>query len=48
MLALSDFKIEKLQEAANYFRACAAIKSPYQQLAATNLARMKTQYTGIK
>jgi tetratricopeptide (TPR) repeat protein len=48
MLALSDFKLEKLQEAANYFRACAALKSPYQQMAATNLARMKTQYTGIK
>ena len=48
MLALSDFKLEKLQEAANYFRACAAVKSPYQQLATTNLARMKTQYTGIK
>jgi hypothetical protein len=48
MLALSDFKLEKLQEAANYFRACAALKSPFQQMAATNLARMKTQYTGIK
>jgi lipopolysaccharide biosynthesis regulator YciM len=48
MLALSDFKLEKLQEAANYFRACAALKSPYQQMAATNLTRMKTQYTGIK
>ena len=48
MLALSDFKLEKVQEAAGYFRACAAIKSPYQQLAATNLARLKTQYTGVK
>jgi hypothetical protein len=48
MLALSDFKIEKIQDAANYFRACAAIKSPYQQLATTNLARLKTQYTGLK
>ncbi len=48
MLALSDFKLQKLQEAANYFRACAAIKSPYQQLATTNLAKLKSQYTGIK
>jgi lipopolysaccharide biosynthesis regulator YciM len=48
MLALSNFKLEKPQEAANYFRACAAIKSPFQQMASTNLARMKTQYTGIK
>jgi len=48
MLAMSNFKTEKMQEAANYFRACAALKSPYQQLATTNLARIKTQYTGIK
>jgi tetratricopeptide (TPR) repeat protein len=48
MLAISNFKLEKPQEAANYFRACAAIKSPYQQLATTNLARVKTQYTGVK
>jgi hypothetical protein len=48
MLGLSDFKLDKVQEAANYFRACAALKSPYQQLATTNLARIKTQYTGVK
>jgi tetratricopeptide (TPR) repeat protein len=48
MLALSDFKLDKIQEAATYFRACAAIKSPYQQLATTNLAKLKTQYTGVK
>jgi tetratricopeptide (TPR) repeat protein len=48
LLALSNFKLEKPQEAANYFRACAAIKSPFQQLATTNLARVKSQYTGIK
>jgi hypothetical protein len=48
MLALSDFKLEKVQEAANFFRACAAVKSPYQQLATTNLQRLKTQYTGVK
>ena len=48
MLALSNYKLEKPQEAANYFRACAAVKSPFQQMATTNLARLKTQYTGIK
>jgi hypothetical protein len=48
MLAMSNFKLDKPQEAANYFRACAASKSPYQQLATTNLARLKTQYTGIR
>ena len=48
MLAMSNFKLEKPQEAANYFRSCAAVKSPYQQLATSNLARIKTQYTGVK
>jgi hypothetical protein len=48
MLALSNFKLDKPQEAANYFRACSALKSPFQQMATTNLARLKTQYTGIK
>ena len=48
MLAMSNFKLDKPQEAAGYFRSCAALKSPYQQLATTNLARLKTQYTGIK
>jgi len=48
MLAMSNFKLDKPQEAANYFKACAAVKSPYQQLSATNLARLKTQYTGFK
>ena len=48
LLALSDFKLEKPQEAANFFRACAAIKSPFQQLATTNLARVKSQYSGVK
>jgi hypothetical protein len=48
MLALSNFKLDKPQEAANYFRACSAMKSPFQQMATTNLARLKTQYTGIK
>ena len=48
LLALSNFKLDKPQEAANYFRACAAIKSPFQQLATTNLARVKSQYTGVK
>ena len=48
LLALSNFKLDKPQDAANYFRACAAIKSPFQQLATTNLARVKSQYTGIR
>ncbi len=53
LLALSDYRLasgspEKAQEAANYFRACAAIKSNYQTTAATNLKRIMTEYHGIK
>ena len=48
LLALSNFKLDKPQEAADFFRACAAIKSPFQTLAATNLKRLQTQYRGIK
>ena len=34
MLALSNFKLRQArQEAANYFRACAAMKSPFQAMA---------------
>ena len=39
---------EKAQESANYFRACAAIKSPFQATAAANLKRIATEYHGIK
>ncbi len=54
LLGLSDYKLasggnaEKAQESANYFRACAAIKSPYQATAAANLKRITTEYHGIK
>jgi tetratricopeptide (TPR) repeat protein len=48
MLGQANYKLEKPQEAANYFRACAALKSGLQAQAATNLAVIKRQYTGIK
>ncbi len=54
LLGLSDYKLagagnpEKAQEAANYFRACAALKSNYQATAAANLKRIQTEYHGIK
>ena len=47
-LATADYKLEKAQDAANYFRSCAGIKSPYQAQAAKNLAAIKTQYHGIQ
>ena len=47
-LGQANYKLEKAQEAANYFRDCAAIKSRYQAAAAKNLAAVKSQYRGIK
>jgi len=48
LLGLANYKMEKIQEAANFNRACAAIKSPYQAQAAKNLAVIRTQYRGVK
>lgn len=48
LLGLSNYKMEKIQEAANFNRACAAIKSPFQAQAAKNLAALRSQYRGIK
>jgi tetratricopeptide (TPR) repeat protein len=48
LLGFANFKLEKPQEAANYYRDCAAIKSPYQATAAKNLLGLKNQYHGIK
>lgn len=48
LLAFSNFKLDKPQKAVSFFRACAALKSPFQQLATANLSRVKSQYTGIK
>jgi len=48
LLGFANYKLNKPQEAANYYRACAAVKSPFQALAAKNLTGVKTQYTGVK
>jgi hypothetical protein len=48
LLGLANFKMEKIQEAANYFRACSALKSGFQAEAAKDLARIKRDYQGIK
>jgi hypothetical protein len=47
-LGLANSKMEKGQEAYNYFKACAALKSPFQVQATKNLTVLKTQYHGIK
>ncbi|HWB95663.1 MAG TPA: hypothetical protein VG672_03150 [Bryobacteraceae bacterium] len=48
LLGVADYKLEKPQDAVGYFRACAAIKSPYQGESTKNIARIKQQYAGLK
>lgn len=48
LLAFSNYKLDKPQEAANFYRACAALPGQFQPLATKNLAAIRTQYTGIK
>ena len=53
LLGLANYKLaggnaERAQDSANFFRSCAAIKSPFQATAATNLKRIQTEYHGIK
>jgi hypothetical protein len=47
-LGLANSKMEKGQEAYNFFKACAAIKSPFQAQATKNLTVIRTQYHGLK
>lgn len=47
-LGFANYKMEKPQEAANYYRDCSVIKSQFQATAAKNLQAIKTQFRGIK
>ena len=53
LLGLANYRMasgspERAQDSANFFRQCAAIKSPFQGTAATNLKRIMAEYRGIK
>jgi tetratricopeptide (TPR) repeat protein len=48
MLGVDNFNLEKIQDAANYFRTCSVLKSPLQAEATKNLARIKRDYQGVK
>ena len=48
LLGFANYKLDKPQDAANYYKACAALKSPMQSLAAKNLLGIKNQYHGIQ
>jgi TolA-binding protein len=47
-LGMANYKMEKIQEAVNYFRACAAVRSPFQAQANKNLLAIRTQYHGVR
>jgi tetratricopeptide (TPR) repeat protein len=47
-LGMANYKLEKAQEAANFNRECAAIKSPFAATCAKNLAAIRSQYRGVK
>jgi len=47
-LGFANYKMEKPQEAANFYRECAAIKGRFQATAAKNLQGIKTQFRGIQ
>jgi tetratricopeptide (TPR) repeat protein len=48
LLAYANYKMEKIQEAANFYKACAAVKSPFQAMATKNLTAIHAQYHGLK
>src|SRR5574340_178481 len=47
-LGFANYKMEKPQDAVNYYKACAAIKSRFQAVANKNLTAIKSEYTGIR
>jgi len=48
LLGYANYKLDKIQEAANFYKACAAVKSPFQAVAAKNLASIRAQYHGVR
>ena len=47
-LGMANYKLEKAQDAANFNKECAAIKSPFAATCAKNLAVIRNQYRGLK
>lgn len=48
MLGFADFSMQKLQDAADFYKACAAVPGTMQAQAAKNLQALKAKYTGIQ
>ena len=47
-LGVANYKMEKVQEAYTFFKACAAVSSPFQATATKNLNAIKAQFHGVK
>jgi len=47
-LGLSNYKMEKVEDAYHFFKECAAVKSPFQAQANKNLVALRTQYHGLR
>ncbi|MFN7994142.1 MAG: hypothetical protein U0Q18_11095 [Bryobacteraceae bacterium] len=48
LLGFANYKLQKIQDAANFYKACAALKSPFQAMANKNLIAIRGQYHGVK
>ena len=47
-LGMANYKMEKPQEAVNYFRQCNAMESPFKNDAGKNVVAIRTEYRGVK
>jgi tetratricopeptide (TPR) repeat protein len=47
-LGQANYRMEKIQEAVNFFRQCAALQSPFRGQATKNVQVIQAQYRGIK
>jgi hypothetical protein len=47
-LGFSNYQLKKPQDAANYYKACAAIKSQFQAAAQKSLLGIRNEYRGIQ
>lgn len=47
-LGVTNYKMEKVQDAYTFFKACAAASSPFQATATKNMASIRAQYHGVK
>ncbi|MBM3775712.1 MAG: hypothetical protein FJW37_11210 [Acidobacteria bacterium] len=47
-LGVSNFRMEKIQDAADFSKQCAALNSPFKAAALRNLKVIQSQYRGVK